>query len=558
MPTGQNTVFVGHRGGATSAHSRARSRAVPQELVAKSVGRLKSLALVYAATFAAASFGGAAAMGWLDIMVTRFSYLAPTLLSIAMALTVAAVVHLALLSTKRILQMGLAFLVVSSYGIAFAEFWFMFEWIEWSPERLMDFGLSWVAPWIMLFSVVVPNTPRRTAVAALLSGSAPSVVLSAAAWSHGEELGAFSLLFGAAIFPYLLIAVMAYFASAIIYSLGKAVARAQELGSYRLESKIGEGGMGEVWRAAHRMLARPAAVKLIRVEALMGSFENAEQARSRFEREAQATAMLRSPHTVELYDYGRGDDGTVYFVMEYLDGLDLEQLVGRHGAQPPARVVHLLSQACRSLAEAHDQGFFHRDIKPGNLFVTNLGSSWDFLKVMDFGVVKKQDAGDAEDGKLTAEGVMTGTPAYIAPEQVLAKSDLDHRADLYSLGCVAFWMLTGRLLFPLANSMQMLFAHVNQPPPAPSEVAEQAIPASLDAVVLRCLAKAPEDRFSSAEELRLALEGCALGSSWGDEDARAWWQSMAGGSPAPVVGRSDSLGPSAEPAGEADALAKPL
>ena len=234
------------------------------------------------------------------------------------------------------------------------------------------------------------------------------------------------------------------------------------VGSYRLESKLGAGGMGEVWLARHRLLARPAAVKLIRHDPRPGS--NRDQLVRRFQREAQVTAELRSPHTVQLYDFGVNDTGSFYYVMELLDGLDLNQIVTRFGPQPAERVAMLLSQACRSLSEAHDRGLVHRDIKPANLFVACLGPEYDYLKVLDFGIVKDRPGQEAL--LLTAQGMVHGTPAFMAPEMVSGEREIDGRSDLYSLGCVAYWALTGQLLFPAKTPEQMLLQHARATPAA--------------------------------------------------------------------------------------------
>lgn len=296
------------------------------------------------------------------------------------------------------------------------------------------------------------------------------------------------------------------------------------LGSYRLVRQVGSGGMGEVWLARHSLLARPAAVKLIRSIAGDGQAETA--LRARFRREAEVTARLHSPHTVQLYDFGVSETGTFYYVMEFLRGLDLAHMIRRFGPLPAERTTHLLRQACSSLAEAHGRGLVHRDIKPANLFVTALGSEYDVLKVLDFGVVKGTRGETTPD--LTLTGQAQGTPAFMAPELALAEPGLDGRADLYSLGCVAFWMLTGLLVFESENATRMVMDHVQTEPRPPSTCSELEIPEELDAIVLRCLAKRPAGRFASAADLRDALGRVPLRSPWTESRARDWW--MAHGS----------------------------
>ena len=298
----------------------------------------------------------------------------------------------------------------------------------------------------------------------------------------------------------------------------------QSVGSYRLVSHLGSGGMGEVWLARHRLLARPAAVKLIRHDARAGTAH--EQLVRRFQREAQVTAGLRSPHTVQLYDFGVNDTGSFYYVMELLQGLDLNQIVTRFGPQPAERVTMLLRQACRSLAEAHARGLVHRDIKPANLFVARLGPEYDYLKVLDFGIVKDRPGQEAI--LLTAQGMVQGTPAYMAPELVFGEDGIDGRADLYSLACVAYWALTGQLVFASARTPeQMLLHHARTTPPRPSTVSELPIPPELDALVMRCLEKEPGARPSSALDLEVALEAIPFRNPWTGERARDWWEAHA-------------------------------
>ncbi|HZL85199.1 MAG TPA: protein kinase [Candidatus Krumholzibacteria bacterium] len=297
-------------------------------------------------------------------------------------------------------------------------------------------------------------------------------------------------------------------------------AGSKSLGSYRLVRQIGAGGMGEVWLGQHQLLARPAAIKLIRQEVSSGKDRAALT--QRFQREAQVTAKLRSPHTVELYDFGVGDDSTFYYVMELLVGMDLKSIVERFGPLPPERVVMLLAQACLSLAEAHEMSLVHRDIKPANLFVTHLGSEFDYLKVLDFGMVKVEPG--EETLHLSVHGIVQGTPAFIAPEAVLAAPDIDGRADLYSLGCAAYWLLTGRPVFEVSTATSMLIHHVQKPPRPPSAIAEQSIPSALDALVLRCLEKEARNRPDNAVALLEELRRIPFERPWTNDSARHWWQ----------------------------------
>jgi serine/threonine protein kinase len=289
------------------------------------------------------------------------------------------------------------------------------------------------------------------------------------------------------------------------------VTRAREMGSYRLGELLGRGGMGEVYLASHRMLARPAAIKLIRPEVLAaGDAALAQTAIARFRREAEAAARLRSPHTVELYDFGVTEDGTFYLVMELLEGRTLERLVREEGPLGPARVIDILRQVCESLAEAHSYGLVHRDIKPANIHLGRLGLREDFVKVLDFGLVRSFD-GAGQDSVTGAAEMTPGTPAYMAPEMANERV-VDGRADLYSLGCVAYYLLTGRLVFQGDTPLQTIIKHLQQPPEPPSRAAARPIPPDLDALVLACLAKRPEERPATAMEVAERLRRIVISS----------------------------------------------
>ena len=294
------------------------------------------------------------------------------------------------------------------------------------------------------------------------------------------------------------------------------------VGSYRLVSPIGSGGMGEVWLGKHRLLARPAAVKLIRHDVQQGVPHDLLV--RRFQREAQVTAGLRSPHTVQLYDFGVNDTGSFYYVMELLSGFDLHRVVTRFGPQPAGRVVMLLRQACRSLAEAHEHGLVHRDIKPANLFVTCLGPEYDYLKVVDFGIVRDQRGQEAT--LLSAQNLLQGTPAFMAPEMIVGEGSIDGRADLYSLACSACFALTGQLLFRASTPAQMLLHHAQTPPVPPSRATELPIPRELDAILMTCLEKEPGKRPASAMSFDAQLARVPV-EPWTQEDARGWWDAHA-------------------------------
>ena len=315
-----------------------------------------------------------------------------------------------------------------------------------------------------------------------------------------------------------------------------AQARAKELGSYRLIAKLGAGGMGEVWRAEHRMLARSAAIKLIRTDTLRDP-RAIDEIRERFRREAQTLASMRSRHTIAIFDYGVTETGVFYFVMELLDGIDLESLVVRFGAQPPARVIQLLIQACASLAEAHDAGLLHRDIKPPNLFISRAADEVDIVKLLDFGIVQTQgevevvkaasgtDLGIPATEKLTQLGAMVGTPGFMAPEQILGMP-LDGRADLYALGCCAWWLLTGEEVFRRGDGGARFFnKHIYDPVPSLRSSTTGWCPLELEEVLAACLAKQPEDRPTNARELGAKLRAIPIPDehAWTADQARTWW-----------------------------------
>lgn len=304
-----------------------------------------------------------------------------------------------------------------------------------------------------------------------------------------------------------------------IARLKESLEEGTSLGSYRLIERLGAGGMGEVWRGEHRLLARPAAVKVIRAPA--SATPEYERLVQRFRREAEVTASLRSPHTVQLFDFGVSDGGTFHYVMELLDGMDTRQIVERFGPIAPERVIYLLRQACRSLAEAHDNGLVHRDIKPANLFASILGGEYDFLKVLDFGMVKIGiDDGDMQ---LTVAGSLVATPAFVAPEWVTGDGPSDGRSDLYSLGCTAFWMLTGIPVFQAKTPTAMLMAHVTTVPPLVSRLSEHPIPEPLEKLIAQCLAKHPDARPASALELWERLGEIECSDDWDMHRARDWW-----------------------------------
>jgi serine/threonine-protein kinase len=370
--------------------------------------------------------------------------------------------------------------------------------------------------WVVVLTaegLFIPQSPRRCAALMAAAIATSAAVSVAAAWVSPAA---------ARVVPGLLLEVIFTLSGTAVFCISAAVrVRALErtansaVGSYTLREKLGAGGMGEVWLAEHRLLKRPCAVKLVRAERA-----GDPAVLRRFEREVQATSRLRHPNIVEIYDYGLDDDGAFFYVMEHLPGLSLDRLVNRHGPLPAPRAIHLLRQLCAALREAHAAGLVHRDLKPGNVVVCDRGPP-DCIKLLDFGLVRSVGESDAFS-TLTGEGHWSGTPAYMAPEQI-GKGVVDGRTDLYALGAVAYFMLTGRELFPRDNVLLTLTAHLRELPEPPSALRPE-LPADLETVVLRCLSKAPTDRYGSAAELDRALAHCTDSTGWTEDEAASWWR----------------------------------
>jgi serine/threonine-protein kinase len=312
-------------------------------------------------------------------------------------------------------------------------------------------------------------------------------------------------------------AAIAIFGSHKINALQREAFEARKLGQYQLKRSLGAGGMGEVYLAEHVLLRRPCALKLIRPDQA-GDPTNL----NRFEREVRAMATLTHWNTVEVFDYGRSEDGTFYYVMEYLPGLSLQELVDQHGPLCPERAVHFLRQLCAALHEAHSIGLIHRDIKPSNVIACERGGVFDVAKLLDFGLVHCTGVKKQAD-KLTIQGTILGSPPYMAPEQASGKETLDARTDIYSLGGLAYFLLTGRAPFPRETAMEMLMAHVYEPVTPLTELRPE-VPEDLQRVVLKCLEKKPERRFQDADSLEQALAQCRAADPWDRHRAAAWWR----------------------------------
>jgi len=361
-------------------------------------------------------------------------------------------------------------------------------------------------------SIFVPSTPQRTfwIAAAALAASLPGVYLYQAVVAREQGTIAHTVQTG---LWYAIALALATLASSILFGLREKVREARQLGQYTLEEKLGEGGMGVVYRARHAMLRRPTAVKLLPPD------KAKEHDIVRFEREVQQTARLSHPNTVAIYDYGRTPEGLFYYAMEYLEGIDFDRLVREFGPQPPARVAHLMRQVAGALGEAHGVGLIHRDIKPANIILCQRGGAPDVAKVVDFGLVKElQPTGDA-----TGLNVIKGTPLYLSPESITAPDTVDGRSDLYALGGVAYYLLTGAHVFDGATLIEICSHHLHTAPLPPSSRLGQPVPSKLERVVLSCLEKDPEKRPSSAHDLAAAILVCDDVGEWGEREALAWW-----------------------------------
>jgi len=382
---------------------------------------------------------------------------------------------------------------------------------------------------ILLYGMFMPNTWRQAAIALFPAACIPYATVLFMRWHSEKAADIFDEdHFGMPVPVPFLAAFAAVYASHIIHSIRREAFKARQFGQYRLKEKLGAGGMGEVYKAEHVLLKRPCAIKLIKP----GSGADA-MALARFEREVRATAKLTHWNTVEIYDYGHTDDGTFYYVMELLPGLSLEDLVAKHGPLPPERAARFLRQTCHALREAHASGLVHRDIKPANIFAAKRGGICDVAKLLDFGLVKQKASAEPEDSNLTQMGTFSGSPLYMSPEQATSFSELDPRTDIYSLGAVAYYLLTGKPPFTGSNPIEVVIAHSRDQVVPPSEY-QDGISRDLDEIVLCCLAKKPEERFEDVTSLEAALAACQCADKWNDEKAADWWKAEVNQSAASV------------------------
>jgi serine/threonine-protein kinase len=434
-------------------------------------------------------------------------------------------------SLRRLRQLEIALFVVIVILFMAAQYVLMLRAVrDNDPTRLaraVKISILWMVSFMFTYAIFIPNSWRRAARVIIPMALAPIIVpwilgfihpelyrvaIKAASLENLSEDGVF-LVLGA---------FTAIFGTHTINTLRIEAYRARLLNQYRLGRKLGGGGMGEVYLAEHQLLKRPCAIKVIRHD-LVGN----QRIFARFEREVRATAQLSHWNTIEIFDYGRNDNGAFFYVMEYLPGLSLADLVERFGPLPAPRVIYLLRQACDALHEAHEAGLVHRDIKPANLMAAYRGGLHDVTKILDFGLVKTLSETETAP-HLSRDGTVAGSPLYMAPEQIMHTHAPDRRTDIYALGAVAYFMLTGKPPFTGEGPMEVMIAHVRDAVSPPSQLRSE-IPADLESVVLRCLAKRPEDRFQDTQSLGDALDACADAANWSARHAALWWQAHEGG-----------------------------
>jgi eukaryotic-like serine/threonine-protein kinase len=492
------------------------------ELTARRLGIVSAVTgvvyLVYLVLYATVWTAAASTVGWLA-----------SLAGFVVSLCVAAYLFAGRRAAAPVAKLAIGYQWFLCFVLGISESWTV-------SYEAPSAQVAWSAVVIALFPFLIPASARVILLSSLAAAATTPLAMalvfgaSGRSWPEGQVTASYLL-------PPFLCALLAWAPTSALQRLNAAVQQARRLGNYELEGRLGQGGMGEVWRGRHRLLARPAAVKLIRPEMLGAKDERSQQLLiRRFEREAQATATLDSPHTVELYDFGVSADGILFYVMELLHGLDVETLVQRFGPLPSERAVYLLLQACDSLHDAHRRELIHRDIKPANLFLAQKGGTCDFLKVLDFGLVKRWRTGDRSDlgdslqslvqsqTQQTAIGQIVGTPAFLAPEAALGEQAVDARADIYGLGCVAYWMLTGTLVFHEPTPFAMAVAHVTKEPVPPSQRVSHPIDSELEALVMKCLHKDRQRRPGSALALAEALSAIRLSEPWTRERASQWWR----------------------------------
>lgn len=409
-----------------------------------------------------------------------------------------------------------------------ALFFFVLQYFSLRACAVRDHTLPrFDAPWVMLmfiYAMFIPNTWRRAALVIGAMACGP-ILLTVVLWLSDRLCAVLIAQDWSALIITALIMLVSGVAAVVgvhtINVLRVEAFEARQFGQYKLGRLLGSGGMGEVYLAEHQLMKRPCAIKVIRPEKA-----GDPRTLARFEREVRASAKLSHWNSIDIFDYGRTDDGTFYYVMEYLPGMSLAELLSRYGPLPPERVIFLLRQTCDALAEAHGLGLIHRDIKPGNIFAAQRGGLYDVAKLLDFGMVKP--LGEDRSAELTHDGSITGSPLYMSPEQAAGDVAPDARSDIYSLGVVAYQLLAGRPPFDGTQAIRILIAHASQAP-VPLEQIAPDVPADLAHVVMRCLAKSPDDRYPSVTALAEALDRCEVPHPWSHTRAAQWWSEVENG-----------------------------
>jgi serine/threonine-protein kinase len=496
-------------------HEPIASGRLPETLLSEQVQRLAVCAAVGAGLWI---YGLA-----MDTLVRPMTFGTPTpaaivvieVVAIAISILMFAYVRYSGQASQAKTDIGLAYFVVNAIAVS------LLNTAARTPTVETMGQLSWNTIVILVASMIMPSTPRKLLVTSLVAATMDPLSI----WMmHLRGFPVPSVIDTFVLFmPNYACAVVGTIPSRVLHRLGHRLRQAQALGSYHLEELLGRGGMGEVWRGQHRLLKTSAAIKLVRPELLGASGEaEAHDMLIRFEREAQATAALSSPHTIRVFDFGVTADHTFYYVMELLTGRDLESLVKEFGPVPEERTRFLLEQVCHSLGEAHSRGLVHRDVTPANIYVCRMGLEYDFVKVLDFGLVTSNDR-SMEHTLLTGAHLTTGTPAFMAPEIIL-EGEVDERADVYALGCVAYYLLTGQLVFEAETPMKMFVQHLQARPLPPSQRTEMPISREFEALVLACLAKDPAERPQSALDVLRWLRQLRSKAPWTGDAARGWWE----------------------------------
>jgi eukaryotic-like serine/threonine-protein kinase len=484
--------------------SGGQRRRLPDDLLRQASERLQILALIAGALWVVGPVLGHLAIHFADPNDSRGTAFRVIDGIALFGFATSLALYLYLRTPRRdpafVLDLGLAYMVLMAIALGVMTHWATGTAMTVEPRPM----ITWIGPIILITAAILPVEPWKMLAAGFLAACMDpfGMLIGRAAGVYHFDSALDTLVMH---YPNYLLLGVAVVVSGVLTRLGQQVTKAREMGSYRLGELLGRGGMGEVYLAHHRMLARPAAIKLIRPDALAGrDGTQALLAAARFRREAEAAANLKSAHTVQLYDFGVTEDGRHYLVMELLEGINLDALVRRDGPLPAARVIDILRQVCDSLQEAHDAGLVHRDIKPANIHLGRVGRQHDFVKVLDFGLVKSFAPTTGNDSLASVAGLALGTPAFMSPEMVHGEV-VDGRSDLYSLGCVAYYLLTGHLVFEADTAIQTVLLHVQQEPVPPSRRTENPVPPTLDRLVLACLAKSPADRPQSAIELAAEL-----------------------------------------------------